>query len=45
MNDVVAALVTKGFTLSASVIKLKNYDASIPLNLKVETNEQEITKP
>ena len=45
MNDVVAALIAKGFTLPASVIKLKNYEPSIPLNLKVETNEQEITKP
>lgn len=38
MNDVVAALIAKGFSLPTSVIELKNYDASIPLNLKVETD-------
>jgi small-conductance mechanosensitive channel len=45
MNDVVVALIAKGFTLPASVIELKNYDLSIPLHLKVETNEDGITKP
>ena len=45
MNDVVVALIAKGFTLPASVIELKNYDPSIPLHLKVETNEDGITKP
>lgn len=39
MNDVVAALIAKGFSLPTSVIELKNYDASIPLNLNVETKE------
>lgn len=43
MNDVVAALIAKGFSLPTTVIELKNYDSSIPLNLKVETNEQGIT--
>jgi hypothetical protein len=41
MNDVVAALIAKGFSLPTSVIELKNYDPSIPLNLKIETNERE----
>ncbi|MBU3926812.1 MAG: mechanosensitive ion channel family protein [Bacteroidetes bacterium] len=45
MNDVVAALIANGFTLPASVIELKNYDPSIPLNLKVEANAQGMTKP
>jgi small-conductance mechanosensitive channel len=45
MNDVVAALVTKGFTLPASVIELKNYEPSIPLSPNAEINENEITKP
>ena len=39
MNDVVATLIAKGFSLPASVIEVKNYDPSIPLNLKVDTNE------
>lgn len=39
MNNVVAALIAKGFSLPACVIELKNYDPSIPLNLKIETNE------
>jgi small-conductance mechanosensitive channel len=44
MNDVVAALFAKGFSLPTSVIELKNYDSSIPFNLKVETNEDGTTK-
>lgn len=39
MNDVVAALIAKGFSLPTSVIELKNYEPAIPLNLKIETNE------
>jgi small-conductance mechanosensitive channel len=39
MNDVVAALIANGIRLPAPVVELKNYDASIPLNLKIETNE------
>jgi small-conductance mechanosensitive channel len=39
MNDVVAALIANGIRLPAPVVESKNYDASIPLNLKIETNE------
>lgn len=37
MNDVVAALITNGFNLPASVVGIKNYESSTPLSQKVET--------
>lgn len=36
MNDVLSALISNGFSLPASIIELKNYDSSVPLNLKVD---------
>jgi len=45
MNDVIAALITNGFNLPASVVVIKNYEPSTPLSPKVEINENEITKP
>ena len=45
MNDVVAALISNGFNLPASVVGIKNYEPSTPLSPKVEINENEITKP
>ncbi|MFN4763630.1 mechanosensitive ion channel family protein [Gillisia sp. Q332] len=40
MNDVVAILVTNGFSLPASIVELKNYEASNSLHLKIESNEK-----
>lgn len=34
MNDVVSALINGGYTLPASIVELKNYDSSQPLNFK-----------
>lgn len=39
MNDVVAALFANGFSLPASIVELKNYEASNSLLLKVERKE------
>lgn len=36
MNDVLTALITNGFSLPASIIEVKNYESSAPLNLKVD---------
>ncbi|MDA3943248.1 MAG: mechanosensitive ion channel [Bacteroidetes bacterium] len=36
MDDVVATLIANGFSLPASVIELKNYEPSFPMNPKVE---------
>lgn len=40
MNDVVAALVENGFGLPANIIEIKNYEASKPLKLSIESNEK-----
>lgn len=40
MNDVVAILVTNGFSLPASIVELKNYEASNSLHLKIESNKK-----
>jgi small conductance mechanosensitive channel len=45
MNDVVASLIAKGFILPASVGGIKNVEPSPALSPKVNTNENEITKP
>ncbi|WP_291855188.1 mechanosensitive ion channel domain-containing protein [Marinilabilia sp.] len=39
MNNVLAALIAHGFSLPASVIELKNYDPSSPMNPEVEANK------
>ena len=39
INDVLAALIDKGFSLPASIIELKNYDPSTSLNIVVNNNE------
>lgn len=39
MNDVLAALIAKGFSLPASIVELKNYESSSPLDLKVDAND------
>lgn len=39
MNDVIAALISNGFSLPASIIELKNYEASVPLNVKLNRDE------
>lgn len=40
MNDVVAILVTNGFSLPASIVELKNYETSNSLHLKIESNKK-----
>ncbi|MBZ9729293.1 mechanosensitive ion channel family protein [Salegentibacter sp. JZCK2] len=39
MNNVIAALIAKGFSLPASIVELKNYDPPNTLNLKINENE------
>lgn len=39
MNDVVAVLIESGFSLPASIVELKNYESSKPLNFKFQKNE------
>ena len=39
INDVVAVLIAKGFSLPASIVELKNYEPSSPFQLKVETKK------
>jgi small-conductance mechanosensitive channel len=39
MNDVVLVLISKGFSLPASIVEIKNYEASEPLHVKVNENE------
>lgn len=39
MNDVVAVLVANGYSLPASIVELKNYDAAGPLQLKMDKKE------
>lgn len=38
MSDVVSALIKEGYTLPASIVELKNYDASHPLQFKMSKN-------
>lgn len=40
MNDVVAVLITNGFSLPASIVELKNYETSNSLHLKIESNKK-----
>jgi len=39
INDVVVALMDKGFSLPSSIVEIKNYEPAIPLHLKVETSQ------
>lgn len=36
INDVVAALTAKGFSMPASIVEIKNYEPSNSLRLKVD---------
>lgn len=40
MNDVVNVLISNGYTLPASIVELKNYDASKPLEHRVVEDKQ-----
>jgi hypothetical protein len=35
MNDVVAALLERGFSLPANIVEIKNYDVSTPMHVKM----------
>lgn len=35
MSDVVAVLITNGFSLPASIVELKNYESTDPLSVKI----------
>ncbi|MGJ3233573.1 mechanosensitive ion channel family protein [Marivirga sp.] len=39
INDVVHRLLTNGFSLPASIVEMKNYDASTPLDINVKSKE------
>lgn len=39
MNNVIAALVSQGFSLPASILELKNYDASNSLHLNIQKED------
>lgn len=45
MNDVIAALIAKGFSLPGYVAETKNYEPPTPLSPNAEISENEITKP
>lgn len=36
MSEVVSALIAKGFSLPASIVEIKNYESTDPLNVKVD---------
>ncbi len=40
MNDVIAALITNGFSLPANIVELKNYGLSNTLDLNMSTNDR-----
>lgn len=39
MNDVIAVLVVSGFSLPASIVELKNYESTDPLEVKVDATK------